>query len=330
MTRLSALAPGDQLDQFEIVAHLGDGAFSDVYRARDRSGREVVLKCPHEVILGDTTTFDRFRREMKIASRLDHPGIQRSLDIGANRSRVYMVMEYVEGTTLRKLLNTSRGLSVERTISVAKQLCDAAGYAHSRGVFHRDLKPENILITPTDRVVLTDFGVALMEGAKRLTFRALNAQVGTPTYMAPEQVQGKRGDARTDIYAIGVIVFEMLAGRPPWVGEDVFAVMDMHLTAPVPDLRKLNRKVPATLRGIVQKCLRKDPAQRYQTCAAILEDLEHWQELDPAAFVFEPERPLKRASEAWVWALVGGLSLGFLLAAAAITYVYYLATHSPH
>jgi serine/threonine protein kinase len=133
MTPSSRLAPGDKLDQFEIVAHIGGGTFSDVYRARDDSGTEVVLKCPHEVILGDTSTFDRFRREMKIASRLDHPGIQRSLDIGATRSRVYMVMEYVEGVTLRQVLHESSPLSVDRTINLAGQLCDAAGYAHARG-----------------------------------------------------------------------------------------------------------------------------------------------------------------------------------------------------
>jgi eukaryotic-like serine/threonine-protein kinase len=304
MTPANRFAPGDKLDQFEILAHVGGGAFSDVYRARDDSGTEVVLKCPREVILGDASTFDRFRREMKIASRLNHPGVQRSLDIGANRSRVYMVIEYVEGATLRELLDKSSPFSIDRTINLAAQLCDAAGYAHTRGVYHRDLKPENILITPSDRVVLTDFGAALMEGAKRLTFRSLNAQVGTPTYMAPEQVQGKRGDARTDIYAVGIILFEMLTGRPPWGGEDIFAVMNMHLTASVPDLRKLNPRVAASLQGIVQKCLRKDPAERYQTCSTLLEDLERWQDLDPSAFVFGDELPLKRASEAWAWSPV--------------------------
>jgi len=246
------VGPGAKLDQFTIVKAIGHGAYSDVYLAEDPAGRQVVLKCPHESIMGDVATFDRFRRELEIARHLHHPGIQRPIEFTENRSRPYMVMEYVEGETLRAMLSREKRLSVDKVVDLGQQLAAAMAYAHEQGVVHRDLKPENVLITPDGRLVVTDFGVALMAGARRLTWRWFSTALGTPDYMSPEQIQGKRGDARTDVYAIGVMLYEMLAGRVPWDGDNALSVMSQHINSPVPPLHELNKDVPPPIDGIVR------------------------------------------------------------------------------
>jgi serine/threonine-protein kinase len=330
MITTMAIQPGTKLDAFSIVDVIGHGAFADVYLAEDPSGQKVVLKCPHDAILGDTSSFDRFRREMEIARKLDHPGIQHSYDLQQHRSRPYLVLEYVDGETLREVLHRENKLPTARAIDVEEKLADAIAYAHSQGVYHRDLKPENILVTPDQRVVVTDFGIALMTGARRLTWRFLTSAVGTPDYMAPEQIQGKRGDARTDVYAMGIILFEMLAGHVPWEGDNPLAVMSQHMNASVPSLHALNRDVLPPLEAIVRKCLRKDPDERYQDAGELREDLRHWQDLDLSEFVFSDEQPLRQDSERWIWMVVAMLSVGFIAAAALATYLYYLLSHAGH
>jgi len=330
MMATMAIQPGANLDGFEIKEVIGHGAFSDVYLAVDPEGRQVVLKCPHDAIMGDTSTFDRFRRELEIAKKLDHPGIQHSYDLGAHRSRPYLVMEYVEGETLRGLLNREKRLPTARAIVLTQQLAEAMAYAHSQGVYHRDLKPENLLITPEGRLVVTDFGIALLSGARRLTWRWLTSTVGTPDYMAPEQIQGKRGDARTDIYAIGIMLFEMLAEHVPWEGDNPLAVMQQHLSAPLPDLHAINSSVLPPLEAIVRKCLRKDPDERYQDAGELFHDLKHWQDLDLSGFNFAAESSLAPPSDKGLYLVIAALSVGFLVAAAAATYLYYLLSHAGH
>ena len=325
-----AIQPGARLDDFSIVEAIGHGAFSDVYLAEEPSGRRVVLKVPHDAIIGDTAAFDRFRREAEIARKLDHPSIQHSYDLQQDRSRPYLVMEYVEGETLRDLLNREGKLPTARAIDIEEKLAAAMAYAHSQGVYHRDLKPENILVTPDQRVVVTDFGIALMEGARRLTWRWLTSAVGTPDYMAPEQIQGKRGDARTDIYAMGIILFETLAGHVPWEGDNPLAVMAQHMNAAVPALHAINHDVLPPLEAITRKALRKDPEERYQNAGELLHDLKHWQDLDLSEFVFGDEKAIKPQSEKGLWILVAGLSVGFLLACIVATYLYYLLSHAGH
>jgi serine/threonine-protein kinase len=239
-------------------------------------------------------------------------------------------MEYIEGETLRELLRREKRLPTARAIDITEQIAEAMAYAHSEGVYHRDLKPENILVTSEGRVVVTDFGIALMEGARRLTWRWLTSAVGTPDYMAPEQIQGKRGDARTDIYAIGVILYEMLAGRVPWEGDNPLSVMSQHLSAPVPPLHQINPDVLAPLEAIVRRGLRKNPDERYPDAGALLADLKNWKDLDLTQFVFPEEAPVKPESQLGLWLLVIGLSVGFLAASAIAVYLYYLLSHATH
>ena len=210
------LQPGAKLDQFTIVKAIGQGASARSSWPRIPTANRSSSSAPTSRSWATWRRSTAFRREVEIARHLHHPGIQRPIEFTDNRSRPYMVMQYVEGETLRATLSREKKLPVEKAVDFGQQLAAAMAYAHSQGVVHRDLKPENVLVTPDGRLVVTDFGVALMAGARRLTWRWFSTALGTPDYMSPEQIQGKRGDARTDVYAIGVMLYEMLAGRVPW------------------------------------------------------------------------------------------------------------------
>jgi eukaryotic-like serine/threonine-protein kinase len=323
------LAPGAKLDQFTIVRAIGHGAYSDVFLAEDPGGHRVVLKCPHESIMGDVSTFDRFRRELEISRHLQHPGIQRPIEFTTDRSRPYMVMEYVDGETLRAVLSREKKLPVDKAVDFGLQLAAAMAYAHSQGVIHRDLKPENVLVTPDGRLVVTDFGVAFMAGARRLTWRWFSTALGTPDYMSPEQIQGRRGDARTDVYAIGVMLYEMLAGRVPWEGDNALSVMSQHVNAPVPPLHEIDPSIPPPIEGIVRKCLRKAPDERYEDAAALRSDLEHWRDLPLSQFVFGDEQVVApgQPSDLRLILLVFGVSAAFLSASVFLIVLVYVINH---
>jgi eukaryotic-like serine/threonine-protein kinase len=328
MTTAGPLAPGDMLDRFSIVEAIGHGAFSDVYLAEEPGGRRVVIKVPHDALMGDVGAFDRFRREMEIARKLDHPGIQHSFDLGEDRSRPYLVLEYIDGVTLREVIRREGKLPVPKAVDIAEQLATAMASAHATGVAHRDLKPENVLVTAEGRVVVTDFGIALMAGARRLTWRWLTSTMGTPDYMAPEQVEGKRGDARTDVYALGIMLFEMLAGRVPWEGDNPLVVMAQHVNAPLPSLRAIDPHLPAPLEAIVTKCLRKDPEERYADAGELRADLDRWQDLDVSTFAFGEDviKPSIR-SRGGLPLLIAGISFGFLAASVLFVVAVYLLGH---
>jgi serine/threonine-protein kinase len=235
-------------------------------------------------------------------------------------------MEYVEGETLAALLEREGPLPVDRAVGFAIQLADALAYAHDHGVIHRDMKPGNVLVTSDDRLVITDFGIALLDGARRLTWGRFGDRLGTPDYMPPEQIQGKRGDRRSDIYALGAVLFEMLTGRAPWQGQDTMAVMNAHLTMPVPPMADFRVDVPPALEGIVRRCLRKRPEERYSDATALLRDLEHWRELQPAQFEFKEELAIASAEE-HLLLLVAGICAAFLAISTLLVTATYLVGH---
>jgi len=278
------LAPGELVGSgYEIIESLGHGGMSEVYKARELStGNLVVLKIPDSTMMGDVAIYARWERETRVGERLDHPSIQRLLRAGemGTGTGPFHVLEYVEGELLRTRLQRGGRLAPEEAIRISIQLADALGYCHSLGVIHRDLKPENVLITPSGQVKLIDFGIALLQGARRLTFGALSTTMGTPEYMAPEQVQGARGDARTDIYALGVMLYEMLTGRTPFVGDDPLEVMAEHVRVEAPRLRELRPDLPPALDAIVAKALRRDPNERYVSMEEMRQDLEHPDAMD--------------------------------------------------
>ena len=300
-----------------------------VFKARHvKMDRIVALKTLPPSVTQDPASIARFEREVKAAARLDHPNIVAAYDADQSNDIHFLVMQYVEGETLREYLGRRGRLPIAEAVALVDGLAAAMGYAHGKGVTHRDLKPENVLVTPDGRPVVTDFGIALIAGARRLTWRWLTSQIGTPDYMAPEQIQGERGDARTDVYALGVILFELLVGRVPWEGDNPLSVMNQAVTRPAPSLRELDPTIPPPLDAIVRKCLRKDPAERYPDAAALSADLESWKDLDLSRFVFAAEeRPPSPAGRRGPILLVAGISLGFLGASALFVLLVALLQH---
>ena len=248
---------------------------ASIFRATDtRNGKPVAIKIPHPEMESDPVFFDRFHREQDIGKALDHPAVMKVYS-DDDRSQVYMVMEWVEGRLLRKILDEKKTLPPDRAVNIALGICDALSYVHSHGIVHRDLKPENIMVDSEDRVKLIDFGIAGQAGARRLTFAKLSQVMGTPEYISPEQVKGRRGDARSDIYALGVMLYEMLTGKAPFQGPNPFAIMnDRLLNNPVPP-REIDPNISPELQEIIYRALEREPKNRYASAREMAIDLRH-------------------------------------------------------
>jgi serine/threonine protein kinase len=261
---------------------------ASIFRATDlNTGRQVAIKVPHPEMESDPVFFDRFHREEEIGQALDHPSVMKVFT-DAEHSKIYMVMEWVDGRLLRQILSEKRKLPADRAVRITLGILDALSYIHSHGIVHRDLKPENIMVDENDNIKLIDFGIAGKEGARRLTFAKLSQVMGTPEYISPEQVKGKRGDARSDIYAMGVMLYEMLTGKAPFQGPNPFAIMnDRLLNNPVPP-REIDPSISPQLQEIIYRALERDPKNRYATAREFAHDLEHQDQVGVA------ERPEMR------------------------------------
>ena len=268
------LEAGSQIDSYRIDAVVARSGMATTYRATDlRDNRQVALKIPHPDLEADLILFDRFKREAAIGEKLNHPKVMRVFG-DEKRSRIYMVMEWCEGRLLRQILSEGK-MPQDRAIRIALGILEALEYIHANGVVHRDLKPENIMVDAEDNIKLIDFGIASDSAARRLTFANITATLGTPDYIAPEQVKGKRGDARTDIYAMGVILYEMLSGKLPFSGPSPLAVMnDRLLNFPVPP-RVADPSISPELQEVLYRALERDPRNRYGKAHDFVWDLEH-------------------------------------------------------
>jgi serine/threonine-protein kinase len=272
---MSDFHPGDQLDHYRIDGLVARSGMASIFRGTDvRDGRTVAIKVPHMEMEADPVLFDRFKREEEIGKKLDHPGVVRVYD-DEGRSRRYMVLEWVDGRLLRQILNEQKKFPPERAIRITLALCDALGYIHSQGVVHRDLKPENIMVGSNDQVKLIDFGIAANAGSRRLTFAKLTEAMGTPDYISPEQVKGKRGDARSDVYSLGIMFYEMLTGKVPFTGPNPFVIMNERLlNDPIPP-REVNPEISPQLQEIIYRALERDPNKRYPNAHEFALDLQH-------------------------------------------------------
>jgi serine/threonine-protein kinase len=295
---MNALRTGDVLDHYRIENLVARSGMASIFRATDvRTGQPVALKIPHPEMEADVVLYDRFQREQDIGQKLDHPNVMKVM-ANDHASQVYMVMEWVDGRLLRQIQMEKRKLPIERAVDLTKKICDALDYIHRHGVVHRDLKPENIMVDDEDHVKLIDFGIAGHEGSRRLTFAKLSQLMGTPDYISPEQVKGKRGDGRSDIYALGVMFYEMLTGKVPFQGPNAFAIMnDRLLNNPIPP-REIDPSIPVELQEIIYRALERDPKNRYATATEFLWDLEH---PDQVGVAERPElRDWKKRRKPWL------------------------------
>jgi serine/threonine-protein kinase len=276
---MTTLEAGDTLDYYRLDAVVARGGMSTLYKATDlRDGRQVAIKVPHAEMEADPILVERFRREQEIGQELDHPGVVKTYEPG-QRSRAYMVIEWVEGRILRDLLNRQRKLPIDRAVKITLSICDALDCMHKHGVVHRDLKPENIMVDAEDRIKIIDFGIAMKEDARRITFVDMSATLGTPDYISPEQVKGQRGDQRSDIYSLGVMLYEMLTGEPPFSGPNPLAVMNERVLNDPKPARKLNPEITPELEEILHRALARDPRHRYSTAHEMAWDLEHQEQV---------------------------------------------------
>ena len=267
---------GDQFDRFQITGHIAQGGMSDIYRAYDVVNRcEVALKIPERTMIGDPAQYERFEREKEVLQTLNHPAVLHGLGCGQYNRIPFLAMELIDGQSLRDFITANAPMPAEQAIALFLQIADGMAYVHENGVIHRDLKPENIIIKKDGQPVIMDFGLALTKGAHRVTYANLSATMGTPTYMAPEQVEGKRGDERTDVYALGVILFELLAGQPPYNGDSPLAVMAQHVQQAAPRLDQVQTGIDIHLAAVVAKALVRDPEERYASMRDLIQALQH-------------------------------------------------------
>jgi serine/threonine-protein kinase len=270
---------GDTLDHYRLDATVARGGMATLFRATDlRDGRRVAIKVPHAEMEADPVLVERFRREQEIGRELDHRGVVKTYD-GEERSRLYMVIEWVDGQLLRSILNKERELPIERATNFALQILDALDTMHKHGVVHRDLKPENIMVDNEDRIKLIDFGIAMKEDARRITFVDMSPTLGTPDYISPEQVKGQRGDQRSDIYSLGVMFYEMLTGETPFSGPNPLAVMNERVLHDPDPARSKRAEISPELNEILNRALERDPRRRYQTASEMEWELEHQEQV---------------------------------------------------
>jgi eukaryotic-like serine/threonine-protein kinase len=310
------LDPGARLDQFTIEGVLAQGGMATLYRARDVDGRPTVLKVPRLEFASDIVFHERFRREEDIGLRLDHPGLVKVLR-PETKTRLYMAMEYVDGESLRQRLATLGRLPIAEAVRIAMALADTLEYLHRHGVVHRDLKPENVMLLPDGGVKLLDFGIALDATQRRIDWSGLSQEVGTPDYMAPEQVRGDRGDERTDVYAVGVMLYEMLAGEVPFQGDSPLSVMSQRVEADPRPVSVARPDVPPGLAVVVDRALRRNPAERYPTMAAFAHDLAHLDAVDVAGYQWANRGTSGLPGRLITWLVVVGTLLALGLAGVA-------------
>src|SRR5438876_8212320 len=254
-------------ERYTVVTALGRGGNACIFAATDRTGEQVAIKVLHPELTVSVAA-DRFLREIRYASQLHHPHIAPLLDSGETEYLLWYVMPYVPGETLRQALRRDRMLPVGRGVCIACEVLEALSHAHEHGLAHRDIKPDNIVLA-AEGAVLVDFGIARAiahSGEDRVTRSGF--VVGTEEYMSPEQAQGSPDvDGRTDLYSLGVVLFEALAGRPPFSSPSAAAVLDMHQHQPAPDLHGVRRDVPKPLAAVVARALAKSRNDRWQTAA---------------------------------------------------------------
>ncbi len=318
----TALTPGSDFGtRYRIEALLGQGGMGRVYKALDKTlDRIVALKVVRQGMMGDAEALKRFKQELLLASKISHKNILRIHDMGEVGDIKFITMAFVEGQDLHQILHKTPKLPMERALSFSRQLAEALEAAHSEGVVHRDLKPQNILVAGDDHIYVSDFGLAKsLEDDAAIGMTRTGAFLGTPRYMSPEQVEGKPADHRADLYAYGLILYEMVAGDVPFTGETTMKVMYQRTQETPKNPKSLNPELPSWFADVIMRCLERDPATRYQSATEILADLQGLQGARStttyrsagASRTVQIQIP-QFAERRWVWAVAGVLALVLL------------------
>lgn len=252
-------------DRYEVMRTIGAGGMAKVLQARDLNlQRQVAIKLMRDDLIEDPAFRVRFLQEARAAANLSHPNIVTIFDFGHDEQRYFIVMEYVEGTDLKSLVRRRGQLDVEEAVDLMIQICAGVGYAHRAGLVHCDLKPHNILVTPDNRAKVTDFGISRALAAIQPDEQS-DIVWGSPLYLAPEQAAGGPPSPASDVYALGIIAFEILTGRLPFEAADTDLLIELHQVAPPPSPRLLNPAIPTAVEQILYKVLSKEPSARYRT-----------------------------------------------------------------
>jgi serine/threonine-protein kinase len=267
---------GQVLDaRFEIVGLVSRSGMGSVFKAVDlESGDTVALKVPFMHLESDPAFYSRFEREEEIGKSLDHPGILKIIPTSPKKSRPYFAMEFLKGRTLDELIRDEGKLPVPRALAFASRICEALAYMHDRDIVHRDLKPANIMVCDDGSIRIMDFGIAKAQAMRRITFGGFSPTMGTPDYMAPEQVKGKRGDGRTDLYSLGAMLYEMVTGRVPFEAPNTYMVMNARLIGDPRAPRKINPDVSPQVEEIILHAMERDPLDRYASASEMKADLD--------------------------------------------------------
>jgi serine/threonine-protein kinase len=320
---------GQLLDnRYELTDLIARSGMASIYKANDiKEKRTVALKVPFMQFESDPGFYTRFKREQEIGTALNHPYILRVDPDEGDRSRPYLVMEYLEGQTLGHLMRSIRPMPVNDAMKIVSRICEALHYMHDHEIVHRDLKPENIMICNDGSIRIMDFGIAKVENQRRLTFGGFTPAMGTPDYMAPEQVKGKRGDRRTDIYSLGAILYEMVTGSVPFEGANPFIIMNARVSGDPAAPRHKNPDISPQVEEIILHAMARNPADRYANALEMKADVDHPEQVQVTGRASRLEAPQVWKSR-WRAVRLVVLAVGIpLLIAAIIFAVKHLDIH---
>lgn len=312
--------------RYKIVKLLGQGGYAGTYLAEDlRKNRRVALKLPNLNELGDPAVYERFKRELSIGRILQHPDLFVAID-SSEGNPPYLVFNYIENKSLAAMLENHELFPVKQTVEMVASLLDALEYCHRKGVCHRDIKPENLMVGSDGHLKVIDFGIAVTSSSPRVTWRGFSGLVGTPEYMSPEQIKGERGNEQSDIYAVGCLLYNMIAGYPPYSGDNPMTVMYQHLTSQPKLLTEINPKIHPGIWAAVCRAMRRRKNERYATAAEMAEDLRNLDGVD-MKYASMPDPPMVAVAQSRhfnkvLWIVIGVIAVAAVLFGILLYYLH--------